>query len=101
LAWVEGPPEVGYLEGPYFSQNLWQAARRRAWQALEGPLEQARGAGVIARGGLYSGQEFLREAPRLGLVVLGLPRRGLRWGWAGQVAALLSGGAVGVLVAVG
>lgn len=94
-AWEEEP---GYLEGPYFSQSLWQAARRRAWQALEGPLEEARKAGVIARGGLYSGQEFLREAQRQGLVVLGLPPPGLRWGWASRVCSLLSRGALGVLV---
>ncbi|PZA07195.1 hypothetical protein EWH23_04720 [Meiothermus sp. PNK-Is4] len=101
LAWVEGPPEAGYLEGPYFSPSLWRAARERAWQSLEGPLEGARRAGVAAQGGLYSSQAFLREARRQGLVVLGMPRRGLRWGWAGRVASLLGGGALGVLVVIG
>lgn len=94
-AWEEEP---GYLEGPYFSQSLWQAARRRAWQVLEGPLEEARKEGVIARGGLYSGQEFLHEAQRQGLVVLGLPQPGLRWGWASRVCSLLRRGVLGVLV---
>lgn len=100
LAWIEGPPEAGYLEGPYFSPSLWQAARRRAWQGLEGPLEEARKTGIAAQGGLYRLQELLCMARGQGLVVLGLPERGLRLREAGLVCALLKGGALGVLVAV-